>query len=86
MAIKTFISYVQTTTQRVQTGQFPKPDVPRILAIARDMEQSILESKYVEIVKTSDVEYQTIVRKILSDTAAHKKGIEARIAAKAKEH
>lgn len=84
-AVQTFISYVKTTTQGVQSGQLAKPDSSRVLTIARDMEQSILESKYAEIVKTSDVEYQTIVRKILSDTAAHKKGIEAQITAKAKE-
>jgi rubrerythrin len=84
VAIRTFISYVETTTQRARTGQIPKPDLSHILAIARDMEQSILESKFVEIVKTGDVEYLTIVRKILADTAAHKKKIVAQLAAATK--
>jgi hypothetical protein len=35
-------------------------------------------------VKTGDVEYLTIVRKILADTAAHKKKIVAQLAAATK--
>ncbi len=32
------------------------------LAIARDSEQSIIESRYNEVVKTEDVEYLTLVQ------------------------
>jgi hypothetical protein len=45
------------------------------------MEQSILESKYNEIVATADRDYRLLVREILADTAAHKAKIAAALAA-----
>jgi len=51
----------------------------KILIMARDIEQSILESHYAEIVKTTDVEYQTLMRDILSETYKHKKIIQDKI-------
>lgn len=34
-----------------------------MLYIARDIEESIIENKYNEILKTKDIEYQALVKK-----------------------
>ncbi len=51
----------------------------KTLIIARDIEESILESHYAEIVKTADLDYQTLMKGILSQTYEHKKIIQERI-------
>ena len=76
-AMKTVISGIKMNMERVKSGAIPKS---RMLAIAYDLEQSILESKYAEIFKTADVEYQNLLRKILDDTGAHKKIIQVKMA------
>ncbi len=48
--------------------------------MARDIEQSVLESNYAEIVKTADAEYNTLMKDILSQTYEHKKMIQEKIA------
>jgi len=50
-----------------------------MLILARDFEQSVLESHYAEIVKTTDAEYQTLMKNILSQTQEHKKAIQKAI-------
>jgi hypothetical protein len=53
----------------------------KMLVMARDIEQSILESHYAEIVKTADPEYQALMKGILSQTYEHKKIIQEKIEA-----
>ena len=43
-----------------------------MLFIARDLEQTALESSYVEIVRTIDLEYKNLISQILSDTVDHR--------------
>ncbi len=72
IAIRTFIAYVESTTARLRRNELPAADLTRVLSTAYDMEQSILESKYGEIVRSTDGEYQALVREIIADTADHK--------------
>ncbi len=51
----------------------------RILAIALDIERSLLERKYSELVKTDDIEYQTISKSIDTETQIHRDRIEKKL-------
>ncbi len=72
VAIRTFIAYVESTTARLRRNELPAADLTRLLSTAYDMEQSILESKYGEIVRSTDGEYQALVQEIVADTNVHK--------------
>lgn len=65
--------------RRVRSLPKPKAEYPQILAVAQDMERSILESKYGEVVKGADPEFRSLVAELGTDTAAHR----ARLAAHA---
>ena len=75
-AISTFISGVTAHIERVQKGDLPKKSV---LILARDIENSLLENKISEIVKTDDVEYQSLAKSIVSETDNHKGVIQEKI-------
>jgi hypothetical protein len=79
-ALRSVIAYVDAALARLQSGQAPT-DLRRLLSLARDLEQSILESRYPEVVKTADLEFQGLARGLVADTAAHKGQIMARLAA-----
>ncbi len=51
-----------------------------VLFIARDIERSLIEARYDEIVKTNDIEYQNLVKRIVSQTVVHKGMIDKKIA------
>jgi len=76
-AIKTMISGIENNIRRLKSGEISKNNV---LFIARDIEQSLIEAKYDEIVKTNDIEYQNLVKEIVSQTVVHKGMIEKKIA------
>ncbi len=48
--------------------------------MARDAEQSILESRYTEILKSRDMEFQALVSDIASQTEMHKRLLNNKIA------
>ena len=75
-ALNTALAGVRDTTQRILRGELSHE---RMLILARDFEQSVLESYYAEIVKTTDVEYQTLMKNILTQTQEHKKVIQKAI-------
>ncbi len=79
VAINTFIKGIQANIKRLQSGGIPKNNM---LFIARDIEQSIIEFRYAEVVKTNDVQYNTLVEKIVSDTVSHKTRIDEKINAR----
>ena len=76
IAINTAMAGSKDIARRLTSGAF---SFEKILFTARDIEQSILESHYAEIVKTADLEYQTLMKGILSDTYAHKNIIQEKI-------
>ncbi len=79
-AIQTFSAYVRDATSRLKKGEVPPNDEKYLLSLARDMEQSVIEAKFSEIVKTSDLEFQALMRHIVSETQAHKNKIVGRLA------
>ncbi|HSB80560.1 MAG TPA: hypothetical protein VLM91_17400 [Candidatus Methylomirabilis sp.] len=85
-AINTFIAYVTSMIQRVREQREPRLEPAQVLAMARDMEQSIIEGKYNEIVKTNDAEYLRMTRGILADTLVHRNKIADRLVAVSKTH
>lgn len=76
VGINTAIAGIKEYTQKVGTKTL---SYERALIIARDIENSVLESRYGEIVNTNDLEYKTLMKTILSQTAEHKKIIEEKI-------
>jgi hypothetical protein len=69
IAIKTFLSGIKSIIQGLKEK---KIDEIKILFLARDIEQSYLENKYVEITKTEDNEFKSLMREIHSDTVFHR--------------
>jgi len=76
IALNTAMTGLKDNTRRLTSGAF---SFEKTLIMARDIEQSILESHYTEIVKTADLEYQTLMKGILSQTYEHKKIIQEKI-------
>jgi rubrerythrin len=70
-AIQTFIAYVDSATRRVRNLQEPKAEYRQILAVAQDMEKSILESRYTDAVKGTHPEFQALATELATATAAH---------------
>lgn len=75
-ALNTAMSGLKDNVKRLASGSLP---MEKMLIMARDIEQSVLESHYAEIVKTADIEYQTLMKGILSDTYQHKQMIQRKI-------
>jgi rubrerythrin len=77
-AITTVITYLQDVSKRLIAGEFC---YEKLLIIAMDIEKSILEAHYSEIVKTQDVEYQTLMKRILEETHDHHQLIQQKLEA-----
>lgn len=77
VAIKTTLSSVQNYTESVRKGLLERK---RALFMARDIEQSVLEAKYSEIVTTDNVEFRKVIERISKDTLAHKNVFAAKVA------
>jgi hypothetical protein len=60
---------VQGSLQRLKDKEIIERNM---LFISRDIEQSILEKHYGEIVRSNNVEFQSLMNEILSDTLAHR--------------
>jgi rubrerythrin len=79
-AIQTFIAYVDSLAERLRTGEISQTDQHRLLTLARDLEQSVIEGKWSEIVKTTDAECRALLRGIVSETRDHQARIATRLA------
>jgi hypothetical protein len=80
-AVQTFLTYVESLVQRLRTNEISRTDQHHLLCIARDLEQSVLEGRWNEIVNTADPEFRALIRTITSETIAHKATIVGRLAA-----
>lgn len=78
IAIDTAMAGLKDNIRRLTSRAF---SCEKMLIMARDIEQSILESHYAEIVKTDDPQYQSLMKGILSQTYEHKKIIQEKIEA-----
>lgn len=76
IALNTALAGLQDIIKRINQGLYSRE---KILVLARDIEQSLLESHYAEIVKTADIEYQTLMKNILSQTYEHRMMLQKRI-------
>ena len=76
IAMKTIISGIEDNINSIKDGKFSRE---KALFIALDIEKSLIESKYGEIVKSENVEYQNLVGGIINETEGHKKLIQNKI-------
>lgn len=68
-AIKTIINYIKDNTQKVKQGALEKS---RAFFIARDIEQSLIEQRYGDTLKTDDIEYISLIKEVVSQTLSHR--------------
>ncbi|MCX7981940.1 MAG: hypothetical protein N2572_03405 [Syntrophales bacterium] len=76
VAISTAIAGVKKHIEAVRKGAYTRD---RAVAIARDIEQSILESRYLEMLKTTNIEYLEVMNSIAQDTARHRHTIQKKL-------
>lgn len=76
MAVQTFIRGIRNNITKAKAGELKMSGA---LFIARDNEQSFLESRYSEVVKTEDIEYLTLANTIVRETLNHKAVIDREI-------
>ena len=74
-AIETIIAGIERTTDQVQAGRVLKNNV---LAIAVDIENSVMEKKFFEIVKTADPVFLQLCHDVMAQTREHKQHFEKR--------
>ena len=67
-AIKTAILGLRWHIHRLGKNEMSEE---KMLYIARDLEQTILENSYKDIVRTTNSEFQSLIGEIVSDTVAH---------------
>ncbi len=77
-AIRTVMTGIENQLKQLKEGRVARD---RLMITARDMEASVIEKHYGEIVRTSDAEYLTLLKEITKDTFDHKRAIEERIQA-----
>lgn len=75
-AIRTFNRGIEENTKRLESGAL-KQEYATILA--RDIENAIIENRFTEILLTDDIEYNTYVGEIVSDTQHHIEAIRRKI-------
>jgi hypothetical protein len=76
VSISVALAGIQNNLQKLKEGQLQGL---HLLFIARDMEQSLLETKWAELLKSKDMEYQNLLRTIESQTHSHKRKLEEKI-------
>ncbi len=75
-AIYTVIAGIEGNLLKLGKGELGRKQV---LFLARDMEMSLLESKYRDILKTTDHTYMKMIGEITQETASHHRQIMNRI-------
>jgi len=76
VALRTALAGVNDNRKRMKDRLISRE---KLMILARDIEQSVLESNYAEIVKTADLEYQTLMKDILLQTRDHKMMMQKKI-------
>lgn len=75
-ALKIFLDAAFAYSRRVALGE---ADKVAALALSLDIEKSIIESRYETLFNTASGEYGSLVSRLVSDTAAHRELLQARI-------
>jgi hypothetical protein len=75
-AIRTSIAGIRGQMERIKSRELSEE---KMLYIGRDLEQSILERNYMEITRSSDTEYELLLKEVLVDTLAHRESLDQKI-------
>jgi len=76
VALRTSISGIKWNMERIRKKDLSEKNM---FFIARDLEQSALEAKYAEILKTDDSDSKSLINEVLSDTVAHRERLDEKI-------
>ncbi len=76
-AVEHFTAYVKEVTEKLRKRSLNKKEA---LFILRDIEQSVIESHYQDVVKTDDAEYRTLAKQIAWETYEHRSALDRKIA------
>jgi hypothetical protein len=68
IALETTVSDITGKIEEVKRGEISKD---AFLLIANNLEQGIIENKYGEVVTTNDIEYTTMMEKVVKETEKH---------------
>jgi hypothetical protein len=79
-ALRTFMGWLREQTRRAAAGAIPAKD---LLYVARDIEQSLIESKFHEAIQTDDAAFNGLLSSMHEDTFFHRERISRRIKEKA---
>ncbi|MCX5810379.1 MAG: hypothetical protein NTX36_13605, partial [Proteobacteria bacterium] len=74
--IETTVTGVRSKIEKIKKGEIEKNS---LLLFASDLEKGYLEDKYSEIVSTDDIEYKTLMQRVVDDTGKHKDKIVQKI-------
>ena len=75
-AIQTIMNGIKGHLKRLRKRAITRNQA---INVARDLELSIIEKNFGEILRTTDVEYLTLVKEIEEDTRQHRNSIEQRM-------
>ncbi|MBN1226848.1 MAG: hypothetical protein JXA79_07640 [Deltaproteobacteria bacterium] len=75
-AIQTVMAGIRGHLKRLKEKQMTRGQA---IFVARDIESSLIEKNYGEIVKTGDIEYLTLMKEVTEETEKHKESIERHI-------
>jgi hypothetical protein len=74
--IETTVAGVMSKIEKVKKREIEKNS---LLLFASDLEKGYLEDRYSEIVSTDDIEYKTLMQRVVDDTGKHKDKIVQKI-------
>jgi len=77
VAIKTTLSSVTNYTDSIRKGLLNRK---RALFMARDIENSVLEANYSDVVSTDNIEFRKTIELVSRDTLAHRNVFAAKVA------
>jgi rubrerythrin len=77
-AIRTIMTGIEGHLKRLKEGPITRD---RLMLMARDIESSVMEKYYDEVVRTTDVEYLSLMNEVTKETRDHRHSIEQRIQA-----
>jgi hypothetical protein len=79
-ALRTFVGWLREKIERMAVGETPVKD---LLHLARDVEQSLIESRFCEAVQSDDVVFNELLNTMREETFFHRERISRRIKEKA---
>jgi hypothetical protein len=76
LALKTFISGIERDIESLKQSTVPEL---KVLHLALDIEQAIIEARFTEIVQTEDKSFRALADEIMQVTAIHRRLVEKKI-------